>query len=167
MLIHRSVRPLSVQCVCTETGVFIDRPAFPLSVLYAQSRRVCSFTGLHASSFSVCAQRHTGVLIYTLIAHSLFTVCTEMGALIYTPTAQSVCTETGNINLLPPLPTLFNVCTEMGVLIYIPTAQCVCTEARDINVLPPLPTLFSVYTETRVLIKFTHHRPLDAQCVCA
>ena len=93
-------------------------------------RRVCSLTGLHARSFSVCAQRHTGVLIYRS-AHSLFSVCTEMGVLIYTPTAQCVCTETGNINLLTPLPTLFIVCIE-----------------------------------TRVLIKFTHHRPLDAQCVC-
>ena len=59
---------------------------------------------------------------------------------------------------------LFNVCTEMGVLIYTPTAQCVCTETGNINLLPPLPTLFTVCTETMVLIKFTHHRPLDAQC---
>ena len=54
----------------------------------------------------------------------------------------------------------------MGVLIYTPTAQCVCTETGNINLLTPLPTLFIVCIETRVLIKFTHHRPLDAPCVC-
>ena len=37
--------------------------------------------------------------------------------LIYTPTAQCVCTETRDINLLPPLPTMFSVCTETRVLI--------------------------------------------------